>query len=175
MCVLNEVKGIKLSMQNKIRKAEETDKNQILALYHSLIGTEGCTWSLEYPTMEDINQDLEKGGLYILSNEDNQIIGAATAEKDNELEKLGCWSKIITNPCDLHRIGIRQDYQNLGLAKELIKHIEKDVVKKGFDGIRFLVSKTNPNALALYNKLDYKNVGETNMYDINWFCYEKKL
>lgn len=49
MCVLNEVKGIKLSMQNKIRKAEETDKNQILALYHSLIGTEGCTWSLEYP------------------------------------------------------------------------------------------------------------------------------
>ena len=162
-------------MEKKIRKAEENDKNKILTLYHSLIGTEGCTWSLEYPTMEDINQDLEKGGLYIISNRDGQIIGAAAAEKDEELAKLECWSKTITNPCDLHRIGIRKDYQNLGLAKDLIEHIEKDVIQKGFDGIRFLVSKTNLRALALYNKLNYKNVGETNIYNINWFCYEKKL
>ena len=73
------------------------------------------------------------------------------------------------------RIGVLKEYQGKGIAKILVKYIEQDILKRGFDGIHFLVSKTNPKALAVYNKLEYKKCGETVMYDIDWFCYEKKI
>lgn len=156
------------------KKATNKDESQILEVYHSLIGTLGCTWSEEYPTIEDIRNDTLKKSLYTVWN-DNKIIAVAAAGKDNELENLNCWDTNIKNPCDLARIGVLKEFQNNGIAKQLVKYIETDVVNRGFDGMHFLVSKTNPSALALYNKLEYKNCGETNRYDINWFCYEKKL
>ncbi len=161
-------------MNIEIKKATNKDESQILEIYHSLIGTFGCTWSEEYPTIEDIRNDTLKKSLYTVWN-DNRIIAVAAAGKDHELDNLDCWDTNIKKPCDLARIGVLKEFQNNGIAKQLVEYIEIDVVKRGFDGIHFLVSKTNPSALALYNKLKYKNCGETNMYDINWFCYEKKL
>lgn len=161
-------------MNKIIKMATNENEKEILKIYHSLIGTLGCTWNEYYPAIEDIKKDIENKSMYIMCNEE-KIIAVASAGKDSELENLKCWSKDIKKPADLHRIGVLKEFQNKGVAKELIKYIEIDVRKKGYDGIRFLVSKTNPPALALYNKLGYKKCGETNMYDINWFCYEKKL
>ena len=161
-------------MSRTINMATNENEKEILKIYHSLIGTFGCTWNKYYPTIEDIKKDIENKSMYIVCNED-KIIAVASAGKDTELEKLKCWNRNIKNPCDLHRIGVLKEFQNKGIAKELVRYIENDVKKRGFDGIRFLVSKTNPPALAIYNKLGYKKCGETNMYDINWFCYEKKL
>ena len=157
-----------------IRKAINTDIENIIRIYNSLIGTPGCTWDMDYPNLDDVKNDFAKDALYVYC-EENNIIGVAAAGKDDELEHLDCWNKDIKNPCDLARIGVVLEYQGQGVAKELINYIEKDVVLKGFDGIHFLVSKTNPRALNLYNSLNYKNVGETIMYEKEWFCYEKKL
>ncbi len=161
-------------MDINIRMANSKDENEILEIYHSLIGTLGCTWSEEYPSMEDIRNDISKKSLYVMCDK-NKIIAVAAAGKDTELEDLTCWSRDIKQPCDLARIGVLKEFQNRGLAKKLVKYIENDVKKRGFDGIHFLVSKTNPSALSIYNKLGYKSCGETNMYDISWFCYEKPI
>ena len=72
-------------------------------------------------------------------------------------------------------MAVKKEYQNKGIAKYLIDYIEKQVVKRGFDGIHFLVSKTNPHAKAVYDKMNYICCGECIMYDKDWFCYEKKL
>lgn len=161
-------------MKLEIRKATNGDKEIILKIYESLIGYPGCTWSKDYPCLEDIYNDLEKESLYVVLKR-NIIIGVAAAGKDDELKHLDCWNKMIKNPCDLARIGVIKEYQNKGVAKELVKYIEKNVIKRGFDGIHFLVSKTNPRAIALYNSMNYKYCGDTTMYDRDWFCYEKKL
>lgn len=161
-------------MNIEIRMATTKDENEILKIYQSLVGTSGCTWNEEYPTMEDIRNDIIKNSLYAMCNEE-KIIAVAAAGKDTELDHLNCWSKNIKQPCDLARIGVLKEFQNKGLAKKLIKYIENDITKRGFDGIHFLVSKTNLSALAVYNKLGYKSCGETNMYDIDWFCYEKPI
>ena len=157
----------------KIRKANEKELKTILNIYNSLIGTPGCTWNLEYPNIEDVKQDYNNNSLYVITY-NNEIIGAAAAGCSDEIKHLTCWNKKIKNPCDLARIGIKQQYQGKGIAKILLKYIEEDVKNK-FDGIHFIVSKTNPKALALYNSMNYKNVGEIYIYYNDWYCYEKKL
>ena len=39
-------------MEYKIRLAELEDKDKLLALYNSMIGLPGCTWSEDYPDAE---------------------------------------------------------------------------------------------------------------------------
>lgn len=161
-------------MNLEIKKATMNNVNDIITIYQSLIGYPGCTWSEEYPTKEDVENDIKKKSLYVVYDK-KMIIAVATAGKDDELEHLECWNREIKFPCDLARIGVVKEYQNKGIAKGLVRYIEKDVKNRGFDGIHFLVSKTNPRALAVYDKLQYHCCGETIMYDIEWYCYEKNL
>lgn len=158
----------------EIAKANIENTNEILNIYKSLVGTPGCAWTEFYPGLEELQSDLENEALYIIKDE-NKIVGIASAFKDEELIDLNCWNKEIKNPYELARIGVIKEYQNKGIAKQLIKYIENDVLSKGCDGIHFIVSKTNPAALNLYNSLNYVCCGETIMYELDWFCYEKKL
>lgn len=161
-------------MDYKIKKATFDEVEKIDEIYKSLIGHLGCAWNEYYPSKEDIISDIKNNGLYCMYNEDD-IIAAAFAGKDNELNHISCWDKQIKRPCELARVGVKKQFHSKGLATQIIEYIEKDIKKQGFDGIHFLVSKTNPSALALYNKLNYKCCGELNKYDIDWYCYEKKI
>jgi ribosomal protein S18 acetylase RimI-like enzyme len=61
------------------------------------------------------------------------------------------------------------------IGTTILKHIIKTAEEKGFDGIRILVSKTNPAALALYDKNGFERCGEVFMYDIDFYCYQIKI
>lgn len=161
-------------MDYRIEMATEEQVEEILNIYHSLIGKDGCTWDYEYPCMDDVKNDINKKSLYILLN-NNEIIAVAAAGEDDELKELDCYSKEIKIPCDLARIAVKSEYQNKRIAKYLVSKIEKGVIKRGFDGIHFLVSKNNPHAKAVYDKLNYQCCGECTMYDKDWYCYEKKV
>ena len=56
--------------------ATQDDAFGILDFYHSLIGTPGCTWNLDYPDEEIVNQDIFNKSLYLLK-EDNEIVSAS--------------------------------------------------------------------------------------------------
>ena len=148
--------------------ANPKDISAILDLYHSLIGTQGCTWNSEYPNEDIVNQDIINNSLYLLK-EKNKIISVAAAGVSDELIKLP-WS--TKNPCDLARIGVLFSMQGKGIGTIMLNKVIDAIKKRGFDGIRFLVGKNNPSALALYNKNGFTICGETNMYDIDFYCYE---
>lgn len=154
-----------------IRLAENEDKESILSLYQSLIGTPGCAWSKEYPTIAEVQYDIENSSLYCLCGDNNSIVAAAAAGNYDELGHLS-WDTNMKNPCELARVGVKRSMHNRGLGYTIVKYVIEDVKKRGFDGIRMLVSKTNPSALALYEKLDFRRCGETRMYDNDWFCYQ---
>lgn len=158
----------------QVRMADLDDLQQIMKVYHSLVGSYGCTWSYEYPTEVEVKADIDKTALYVVEA-DGEIIAVAACGDINPLNDLECWSNNIKKPADLARIGVVLPYQNRGIATKLIEYIEKDIISKGFDGIHFLVSKTNPKAIAVYDKLGYKSCGECFAYDVDWFCYEKKI
>lgn len=123
--------------------------------------------------MEDILND--KDSLFLLEN-DNEILAVVSAgdvvEKEEDQEG---WSKEIKNPCALARVGVKKEYQGRGYAKQIISYAEKEMKNRGYDGIHFLVSKTNPSALALYNRLGYKMCGESDVFGFDWYLYEKKI
>ena len=141
----------------------------IVNLYHSLVGTPGCTWDYEYPSEETAKYDIENEALYVLSK-DNEIIAVATAtDKYNELEHLQ-WT--IQRPCELYRIGVSPSFQKQGIGSIILQNIITNMQEKGFDGIRQIVSKTNPAALALYDKNGFERCGETLMFEHEWYCYQ---
>ncbi len=157
-----------------IRLAKNEDRESILNLYQELIGTPGCAWSTEYPTIVELQRDIDNNSAYCMSDDNECIIAVASAGNDYELDHL-IWNTRMKNPCELARVGVKRSMQNQGLGYKLIEYVIKDVKKRGFDGIRMLVSKTNPSALALYEKLNFHRCGETGMYNIDWFCYEMVL
>ncbi len=151
--------------------ASYDDIPQIIGIYHSLIGTPGCAWSLDYPNRDTAESDVDSKSLYVLKK-NGIIIAVASVGEFNELEHLQWTMKV---PCELARIGVIPTMQKQGIGTTILKNIIKTVKGKGFDGIRMLVSKTNPAALALYDKNGFEKCGEVSMYDIDFYCYQIKI
>ncbi len=156
------------------RLAEPKDSKEILKLYRSIIGTPGCTWSEDYPTMEEIINDTEMRSLYCMTDNKGHIIAAAAAGPLDELSDLE-WDPQMTKPCELARIGVTPSLQKKGIASELLSAVIEDCKNRGYNGMRFLVSKTNYGALALYDKFGFRKTGEVFRYGHDFLCYYKML
>lgn len=153
----------------KLRKADINDADEILGLYHSQIGIEGCTWNEDYPSMLEIIEDINSNSLYCLTDESN-IVATAFAGKCNELDDIE-WDNKMNDYCDLARICVRRDMHNKGIATMFLAQILKEVKTRGFDAIRLLVGKGNMSAIALYKKAGFIYLCDTRMYDIDFYCY----
>ena len=132
----------------KFRKAKQDDKEEILALYQSLIGTPYCAWGNGYPGEQEFDYDMKRNALFCMENEDGEIIGTITVDEDPQVEALTCWSETLQPSAELSRLGVRTD---------------------------MLVCKTNKKALRSYEKLHFDVVGESDLFDEDWWCYEKEL
>jgi len=148
--------------------ANDSDLSEIMELYHSIIGTPGCTWSLDYPCEENVEADIKSKSLYILKNHD-KIVAVAAAGSFDELDHLYWRPK---KPCELARIGVDPTMQKQGVGTIILQNVINTMKSKDFDGIRMLVSKTNSAALALYNKNGFEMCGETFMFGIDFYCYQ---
>ena len=142
---------------------------KIVSIYHSLVGTPGCTWSLDYPNIETAEDDIKNNWLYTLKKHD-KIIAVASAGKFDDWEHLMQWKP--KNACELARIGVNPSFKKQGIGTIILQHIIAEMKKQGFDGMRFIVSKTNPAALALYDKNGFERCGEAFVFDRDWFCYQ---
>lgn len=151
--------------------ANYDDIPQIIDIYHSLIGTPGCAWSLDYPDRDTVESDVDSKSLYVLKK-NGIIIAVASVGEFNELGHLQWTLKV---PCELARLGVISTLQKQGIGTTILKNIIETAKEKGFDGIRMLVSKTNPAALALYDKNGFEKCGEVSMYDIDFYCYQIKI
>ena len=123
---------------------------------------------MDYPSEESAVTDIKNEALYILEIDD-RIVAVASIGDFNELSNLD-WAP--QKPCELARIGVLPTMQKQGIGTIILQNVIGVARKKGFDGTRFLVSKTNPAALSLYNKNGFKRCGETFMYGIDFYCYQ---
>ena len=161
-------------MDFEIRKAVPEDAEQIHALYTSRIGTKGCTWDEEYPSLELVKHDIERGALYAVYHGD-RAAAAAVCGEDRDLRRFDVWSGKLKNPCELERVGVLTEYQGLHLTSRLLRHIEADMVNQGFDGMLLLVDPENDRARALYEHLGFSHMGERFGWENLWSCYEKQF
>lgn len=155
--------------------AKEEDSAEIMALYRSVLGSEGCTWSLDYPNEEILQDDLVREALFVLKKDEKEIVGAISIDDDKIVDELACWSEKLQPGAELARLVVKEAYQNQGIARILIQSMEKILRKEGYRSVHFLVSKTNERALRSYAKLNFTNKGDADLFGQHWWCYEKEL
>ena len=124
---------------------------------------------------QEFDYDMKRNALFCMENEDGEIIGTITVDEDPQVEALTCWSKTLQPSAELSRLGVRTDMQNQGIARQLLQHGMEELKKQGKRSVHFLVCKTNKKALRSYEKLHFDVVGESDLFDEDWWCYEKEL
>lgn len=151
------------------------DKVEVMKLYHSMIGSLGCTWSLEYPSEDTFIMDVNAHNLFCYKNKNGEIIAVVSIDQDKIVDEIPCWTRQLGRMGELSRLAVRDDYQNLGIAPRLVCEVMQVLKNRGYQTVHYLVSKSHKKALASYKKLDFTLVGESNVLDHDWYCYEKKL
>ena len=158
----------------EIRKAKIEEAEEILKIYKSLIGYEGCLWDEYYPNIEIVNKDIKNETLYVALIDD-EIVGAAQSGIDEELFNMEFFTKEKKNPRDLSRVAVKKEYQKQGIARKIIAYIEDELRKDGVDYMYLTVGKTNIKAYNLYKTIGYETKGEMIKFDIDLYCQEKKI
>ncbi|MDO4167575.1 MAG: GNAT family N-acetyltransferase [Eubacteriales bacterium] len=151
------------------------DKAEILQLYRSLVGTEFCAWTDEYPGEAEIEGDLSRDALFCMKDREGKIIGVISIDQDEAVEALPCWTEAWKPAGELSRLGVRPENQNQGMARQLLQHGMDELKRQGKRSVHFLVCKTNRKAMRSYDKLDFNIVGECELFGEKWWCYEKAL
>ena len=148
---------------------------EFMAFYRSLIGEPGCTWDETYPDPEQTRLDLENREVRCLLDADGRIAGAVTLS--------GMEEDILSVPgaepyadCLLPvRLGVRRDLWGRGLGARLFTGALDWARERGGSGLLFLVSRENPRAKALYERLGSRVIGPCRMYDEDFYLMVREL
>lgn len=157
-----------------ITAATPSDKEQIMALYEEQKGNDYCYWDEDYPSEEFVDFDISRQALYVMK-EDDRVIAAISIDEDDNVEKLECWNKDLAPGGELSRLAVSVSMQNSGVAKKMLQYGMSALKERGYKSIHFLVNRGNKKATACYSHFDFDIVGECNLYDQDFLCYEKEL
>ena len=106
---------------NTIKKAAEEDRNAILKLYRTrLYGP--ADWNEYYPNEETIEFDLSRDALFVMKNDAGELIATISIDEDEEVDSLTVWDENIAPAGELARLCVREDMQNQGIAKEMMRY-----------------------------------------------------
>jgi ribosomal protein S18 acetylase RimI-like enzyme len=160
--------------ERRIETATAADAEAIMGLYRAMIGRPGCTWNEHYPTPALLARDLRDGNVYVMRDGAGAIIATLAIDQDEAVDALPCWSLAPGTSRELARLCVRADYQNQGVARQMLRFGMAALKARGYQGVHFLVSPQNPQALASYAKLGFRNVGTAEVFGQSWYCYEKQ-
>lgn len=165
----------------EFRRARREEAEEILQLYRSLIGTEYCVWTENYPTEREVEFDLSRNALFCLYERmpepdgRERLMGTISIDDDPEVEALSCWSEDLTPVAELSRLGVAVEYQNRGIARILLQEAMAELKSQGYKAVHILVAKDNVKALRSYEKLHFTTAGECELFGHSYWCYEKEL
>lgn len=153
--------------------ARREDADEILALYQAIIATGRTTWNEYYPSMEDIEFDLDADGLYVLRQDGRIAAAVSLVEHDDLDDEPMDWTEGKT--CALARLGVRPDLQRQGIGEWMARSAMKRAGELGFEWMRLLVATTSGSAERIYQRIGYRKTGETEMYGNRYYAYECKI
>lgn len=153
----------------EIMRALPSDAEEIAEIYRSLIGMPGCTWDDHYPNIEFVKRDIANGNQF-KAVVDGRIAGAAYCGAYEERRVLECFDG-YERLGEFGRVGVRREYHGKGVARAMLEFLKNNAKQRGFTGIALLVGRNNAAAMRLYERIGFKNVGESDIYDTEWYCY----
>ncbi len=112
-----------------------------------------------YPDVNTLTKDIINGDMTIVSFEDEIVaIYVTNTEYDKEYDDAK-WQLPNVKFLIVHRLCVNPKFQNRGLARIIVKHIEEEARQDGFESIRLDTFMGNPYSLRLYKSLDYIETG----------------
>ena len=170
---------MQLASTMKIRRAYKTDLKNIMKMYKScvngMINNGIDQWDENYPNAEIISQDLKNKTYYVVEKKE-EIIGGINIDRNQDITYLDLkWQDNSNQFLVVHRLGVKEEYWNKKIGKNLMLFSEEMVVKKGLKSIRLDTYSGNPKAIDFYLRLGYKELGSINLKpDKNeYYCFEK--
>lgn len=132
-------------------------------------------WDDFYPTEEDFLDDIRKQQLFAgLLDGDIAVIYSVNKECD-EAYKNGRWRYPNCEYRVIHRLCVNPKYQNRGIARTTLFHIEEELKKLGIKVVRLDVFSKNPFAIALYLGNGYEKVGSADWRKGKFYLMEKLI
>ena len=161
----------------KYRKATLDDLEEIWNIVGNSIdvmeGNNIFQWDDLYPLKEDFQKDIVKNQLYLgLANDQIAVLYVLNQECDKEYEN-GDWKFKEEEFYIVHRLCVNPDFQNRGIARHTLLHIEKQLKSKGIYVIRLDVFQNNPYAIRLYDSLGYSKAGYADWRKGRFYLMEK--
>lgn len=168
-------------MNSNFRKATLLERPQIWVILQQAIvrrKQDGSQqWQDGYPNPAVLQQDIETGVGYVLTNNENTIIGYAAILFNDEpaYENLnGTW---LTNDdfAVVHRLAIAEQYLGQGYAKKMLYFTEDLAVENNIFSIKVDTNFDNIVMMKVFEKLGYTYCGEVVFRGGVRKAYEKKL
>lgn len=161
------------------RLAKKSDIDDVVKLVKAAIvqmEADGIyQWDDIYPAKEDFINDIEKKSLYLaIDSKKLAAIYVISAESD-EAYKNATWENNDESAYILHRFCVSPNYQNKGIGKEVLAHIETQIYEMGYKSIRLDVFTENPYAQKLYRKSGYIVRGYADWRKGRFELMEKKI
>ncbi len=166
-------------MQIEYRIACIEDLKEICDLVKNAINTmieqNILQWDEIYPNEEVLREDINKRQLYVgAADKQIAVIYVINQECDAEY-KNGKWKYEDKPFCIIHRLCVNPLFQNKGVGRITLQHIEKEAEKMGFHAIRLDAFTKNPFALKLYDSFGYSRVGYADWRKGRFYLMEKYL
>lgn len=158
--------------KQSFRPATQEDASQVLSLYEKAKGSPFCVWNESYPSMAEIQHDLETQNLYVMAD-GSKLIGAISVVPENELDDFDCWT--FKDGKEIARVVVDKAYQGRGLAFEMVARTESILRERGCKAIHLSVVKSNIPACKTYEKAGFCVVGEAQLYGNDYYLMEKSL
>lgn len=166
-------------MKIKYRLAALTDLDKICTLVSTaieeMLRQKINQWDGLYPTREDIKADIENQQLYVGMVKHQIAVIYTINQAFDEEYKNGDWKRKDEPFFVVHRLCVHPAFQNQGIARNALLHIEATLNAMGIHAIRLDVFSQNPHALKLYHHLGYTKTGHADWRKGRFYLMEKYI
>lgn len=132
-------------------------------------------WDDIYPARMDFEEDIKKHTLYLAFCEDKLVAMYVISDECDEQYANGQWKYDDKNAYILHRFCVSPLFQNKGLGKTVLLHVEEQIKEMGYQSVRLDTFTENPFAQKLYLHNGYESRGYANWRKGKFDLMEKKL
>lgn len=134
-------------------------------------------WDDVYPAREHFAGDVSSDALHICTiGGDDMAAVFALDDRDGAPEWTHAnWTIRDGRIAVVHRLMVHPLHQGHGLARSLMEYAERLAARRGYAAIHLDAFSQNPQALNLYRRLGYRDVGTVTLRKGVFHCFEKHL
>ena len=155
----------------KLKQATMEDFDQIISILKdgaNQLAEHGVDqWQGDYPSPDQIKEDIENGWAYLAISQDKETVGAAAIVQgpDHVYDQMdGKWLIETDNYKVIHRVAIHSNHTGKGYATKLYHEIIDQIKTNNpdIDSIRVDTHEDNKAMQHLIDKMGVKRVGTLN-------------